>query len=306
MIEIENLTKIYKKKVEKNKIKIKALDNINFNIEKGDIFGIIGPNGAGKTTLLKIISTLIIPDDGRVTIDGYDVTKDADIVKEQVGLLAGEFVRSLYWRLSGENNLKFFAKLRGIKDPDKRIRALLIKFGLEDVKDELVMKYSTGMKHKLTMAVGLLNDPKIVLLDEPLTGIDPITAFELKKLIKNEFKEKTVIWTTHNLNEIEEMCNRLVLINKGKIILEGKPDKIKAEHWGYSKILLVVKNKIDAFSLIKDVEINQNTVLIKTNDVGKTFIEIMKIVEKENIFVEEIKTLKPTLEEIFIKGIENV
>lgn len=306
MIEIENLTKIYKKKVEKKKIEVKALDNINFKIEKGDIFGIIGPNGAGKTTLLKIISTLIIPDEGRITVDGYDVIKDEDIVKEKVGLLAGEFVRSLYWRLSGENNLKFFAKLRGLKNPDERVKELIMKFGLEDSKDELVMKYSTGMKHKLTMAVGLLNDPPIILLDEPLTGIDPITAFEIKKLIKNEFKEKTIIWTTHNLNEIEEMCNRLSIINKGKVVLEGEPEKIKAEHWGYSKILLVVKNRVDAFSLIKDAEIKQNTVLIKTNDVGKTLFEIMKIAEKENVVIEEIETLKPKLEEIFIKGIENV
>ena len=183
MIEIKGLTKVFKIHSQKDGHRFEyfnALDGIDLSIKKGEIFGLIGPNGAGKTTTLKILSTLIIPDGGTAAIDGYDVVNDGDVVKTKIGLLVGEFTRSLYWRLSGIQNIKFFAKLRGMHKPNKRIDELIELFSLQDCKDEPVMKYSTGMKHKLALAVGLLNDPPVLFLDEPLTGIDPITTYEIK------------------------------------------------------------------------------------------------------------------------------
>lgn len=309
MIAINNLTKIYKKQGLKGKIKkekIIAVDHINLRINKGEKIGIIGPNGAGKTTLLKILSTLILPDEGIATIDGYDVVREPDIVKTKIGLLAGEFVRSLYWRLSGKNNLKFFANLQNIWNAEERIDHLLELFDLKKMENELVMKYSTGMKHKLALAVGLLNDPPILFLDEPLTGMDPVTAYDIKHLVRNEFKDKTIIWTSHNLYEIEEMCDRIALINNGKIVLEGSPEKLKSDYWEYNKILVVTSNNTNAFLSIENVEIKDNNVIIKTNNTKRTFLEIMEIVRREDIEIKEIKTLKPTLEEIFMKVVENV
>jgi len=308
MIITENLTKRFKKsnpqKNDKSK-DITAVDHLNLEIKKGEIFGLIGPNGAGKTTLLKILSTLIIPDEGIATIDGYDIVKDVDVVKSKVSLLAGEFVRSLYWRLTGRQNLIFFANLRNIWNPDNRVNELINLFHLEEQQNEFVMKYSTGMKHKLALAAGLLHDPPVIFLDEPLTGIDPVTAYEIKNLIKNEFKDKTIIWTTHNLYEIEEMCDRIALINNGKIRLEGSPDKLKREHWGYDKIMVAVENDAEAFGHIEKVKIKGNIVEIETNDTHETFLEILELVKNKNIKIKEIKTLKPTIEEIFIKGIQN-
>jgi len=234
MISISNLTKIYRKSLRIGKSKhyseTVALDNINIKIDKGEIFGLIGPNGAGKTTLLKILSTLIIPDSGTVTIDGYDILKDEKVVKTKVGLLSGEFTRSLYWRLTGRENLSFFAKLKGMWDVDDRIDYLIDIFGLAGYENEMVMKYSTGMKHKLALAVALVNDPPVILLDEPLTGIDPMTSFEIKKIVKEELRGKTIIWTSHNLFEIEEMCDRIALINNGKIIMVGSPHELMKNH----------------------------------------------------------------------------
>ena len=307
MIVTSSLTKKYKKRKteeDEEKKEIIALNNIDLDIKKGEIYGIIGPNGAGKTTLLKILSTLIIPDGGTATIDGYDVVKDAKIIKNKVSLLAGEFVRSLYWRLDGKSNMMFFANLRNMWDPEDRIDELIDLFGLRGFENELVMKYSTGMKHKLALAIGLLSDPPVIFLDEPLTGIDPGTAYDIKNLIRNEFKEKTIIWTSHNLFEMEEMCDRIALINKGNIDLEGTPGQLKKNHWDYEKIM-VISNNAKAFNSIKRVKIKDNIVEIETKDVNITFFEIMEIAKKNNIKIEEIKTLKPSLEDIFMKGVKN-
>jgi len=305
MIEIENLTKSFNRKKKKSKLgKITAVGHVNLTIKKGEIFGLIGPNGAGKTTMLKILSTLIIPDEGTATIDGFNVVKDVDAVKTRIGLLAGEFVRSFYWRLSGRQNLKFFANLRGMWHPDGRISELIELFNLKNHEDELVMKYSTGMKHKLALATGLLHDPPVLFLDEPLTGIDPVTTYEIKDLIKNEFKDKTIIWASHNLYEVEEMCDRIALFNHGKVVLKGTPDSLKKDCWDHIKVM-VTSDKPYAFSSLQNAEIKDNVVEIKAYDVKKTFLTIAEIVQEKNVEILNIQTLKPTLEEIFRKGIEN-
>lgn len=254
MIVLNNLTKTFtRKSFLGKKEKIVAVDHLNLNINKGEIFGLIGPNGAGKTTTIKILSTLILPDEGTVTVNGYNVKKDAEKVRENIGVLAGEFTRALYWRLSGRQNLEFFANLRNMRNIDKRIDELLEMFDLKDYENDLIMKYSTGMKHKLALAVALLNDPPILFLDEPLSGIDPVTTFQLKNMIKNKFRDKTVIWTSHNLYEIEEMCHRIALINKGKIVLEGQPEELKKKIWEYEKIA-VRSNNASAFSSLGEIE----------------------------------------------------
>ncbi|MBU2565282.1 MAG: ABC transporter ATP-binding protein [Candidatus Thermoplasmatota archaeon] len=305
MIVIDNLTKTFTKKVQKGKKKerIVAVDHINLKINKGEIFGLIGPNGAGKTTTIKMLSTLILPDEGSIDINGYDVVRDAEKIRSNIGVLAGEFTRALYWRLSGRENLKFFANLRNMWDASQRINELIELFGLKKQENELIMKYSTGMKHKLALAVALLNDPPILFLDEPLTGIDPITSFQLKNLIKNKFRDKTIIWASHNLYEIEEMCDRIALINNGKIVLEGSPEELKKKLWDYEKIVIVSDNP-NAFTNINDAKIKNNVAEIKTKDVTNTLLEVSDIVQKKNIKVGEIKTLRPTLEEIFMAGVK--
>ncbi len=307
VIVTKNLTKFYRKKDSQNdkkQDKIIAVDHLNLEIKKGEIFGLIGPNGAGKTTLLKMLSTLILPDEGTALIEGYDIVNDANEVKNKVSLLAGEFVRSLYWRLSGRQNLKFFANLRNMWNPDDRIDELIELFHLKNYENELVMKYSTGMKHKLAFAVGLLSDPPVIFLDEPLTGIDPVVTYEIKNIIKKDFRNKTIIWTTHNLYEVEEMCNRIAIINNGRIYKEGSPEKLMSEYWGYDKIMIVCDNA-KVFSSFSKVEIKGNVVEIETNDLNETLAKIMEIVKQNKVSITKISTMKPTLEEIFMKGIGN-
>ena len=311
MINVHNLTKIFKKKISKesaqnkfSKENIIAVDHLNFHVKKGEIFGLIGPNGAGKTTTIKMLSTLILPDEGTATINGYDITKDANVIKDIVGVLAGEFTRVLYWRLTGKQNLRFFAKLRNMWDANKRIDELIELFDLKKWENELVMRYSTGMKHKLALAIALLNDPLVLFLDEPLTGIDPVTAYDIKSMIRNEFKDKTIIWASHNLYEIEEMCDKIALINNGKIISEGSPDELKRNYWDYEKIV-INSNDAHLIANVKNAEVKGEIIEIRTKNVTEAYAKIMELVKEKNIKIREIKTLKPSLEEIFMASMKN-
>ncbi len=265
----------------------------------------IGPNGAGKTTLVKVLSTLILPNAGYATINGHDIVKDDSIVRSQIGVLPGEFSRSLYWRLTGKQNLRFFAELYHIRD-DSRINELIELFGLKPWEDELIMKYSTGMKHKLALARALLNDPPVLLLDEPTTGIDPQASYEIKKLVKHELSDRTILWTSHNLYEIDEICDRIAMINKGKIILEGKPSDIKREGLEQEKITLVVDSgESHWFSSMDDAEVvNEYMVEINSSNLKRTLREILQTTENHRITIRDLRTTPPTLEEVFMKRIE--
>ncbi len=284
---------------------VKAVDNVNLKIRKGEIFGLIGPNGAGKTTFVKVLSTLILPDGGTASINGHDITKEDSLVRSEIGVLPGEFSRSLYWRLTGKQNLRFFAELYNIRE-DSRIDYLIELFDLEEWQDELLMRYSTGMKHKLALARALLNDPPVLLLDEPTTGIDPQASYEIKKLVRTELHDKTILWTSHNLYEIDEICDRIAMINRGRIVLEGKPSDVKREGLEQERITLVVESgESHWFSSLENARIiNEYLVEIISTNLKKTLREILAITEDHKITIKDLRTTAPTLEEVFIKRIE--
>lgn len=284
---------------------VKAVDNVNLKIRKGEIFGLIGPNGAGKTTFVKVLSTLILPDGGTASINGHDITKEDSLVRSEIGVLPGEFSRSLYWRLTGKQNLRFFAELYNIRE-DSRIDYLIELFDLEEWQDELLMRYSTGMKHKLALARALLNDPPVLLLDEPTTGIDPQASYEIKKLVRTELHDKTILWTSHNLYEIDEICDRIAMINRGRIVLEGKPSDVKREGLEQERITLVVESgESHWFSSLENARIiNEYLVEVISTNLKKTLREILAITEDHKITIKDLRTTAPTLEEVFIKRIE--
>ncbi len=304
-IVMRNLVKKYRVKKRDNQSKkreITALDQLSLSIRRGEIYGLIGQNGAGKTTTLKILSGLILPDKGECTVLGHDVVKEVGTVRKEIGVSVGEFTRALYWRLSGLENLLFFAKLRGIKKPKRRAMELVRLMDLEKWKDEKVMRYSTGMKHKLSIAIALLHNPPVLFLDEPLTGIDPVSAHQIKKFIREELSDKTIIWTSHNLFEIEEMCNRIGLLKRGKLILEGKAEDLKKAYWNYEK--LIIKTSTPESFLELDGSSRTSTgVLIETNNLNKTMKHLGGILA-HGAEVEEISTIRPTLEDIFMHEIE--
>ncbi|NOZ69551.1 MAG: ABC transporter ATP-binding protein [Deferribacteres bacterium] len=206
-------------------VRTEALRGVTVSLEHGEIFGLLGPNGAGKTTLIKILATLILPDGGSGTVCGYDLRSQSSRVRHKIGLVNSS-ERSFYWRLTGRQNLKFFAMLYNLsgRRKNKRVDELLELTGLEEKADIPFMKYSDGQKQRLAIARALLPDPEILLMDEPTKSLDPIAAAGFINLTINELafkKGKTVLWCTHNLKEAEEVCTRLAVIHRGRIIASG-------------------------------------------------------------------------------------
>lgn len=232
IIEVKDLKRIYYAKVGVLRRKVKevlALDGINFGVSQGELFGLLGPNGAGKTTTVKILTTLLTPTAGQAYVLGYDVVREAEQIRPQIGFIFGG-ERGLYWRLSGYDNLVYFANLYHIP-PDvqkKRIPELMELVGLKGRGNEKVQGYSRGMKQRLHIARTLLHDPEVLFLDEPTMGLDPVGARELRQAIKNlQVEKKTILLTTHYMFEADAMCQRIAVINHGKIVALDTPTGLK-------------------------------------------------------------------------------
>jgi len=231
-VETFDLTKIFKTKEKGKKRIVKAVDHVNIKVKKGEFFGLLGPNGAGKTTLIKILCTIILPNGGTARVNGYDILKEPYKVRSSFGWFHGETGgRSLYWRLSAEDNLRFYAYLQNIpKDvAERRINALLEFFGLTEDRKKLVKEYSTGMKVRVMLARALLHNPPILFMDEPTIGLDTISAVETRKLLKalNMELGKTVIFTSHNMFEVEQLCERVAIMRNGRIVADSTPSKLR-------------------------------------------------------------------------------
>lgn len=207
------------------KAPIIAVEGVSLQIKQGELFGMIGPNGAGKTTFTKMLCTLLSPTSGTASINGYDVVRSESEVKASIGFVSSE-ERSFYWRLTARQNLRFFASLGNLQAPeaDKRIDEVLELLSLKDAADNLVYSFSSGMKQKLAIARGLLADPQVLFMDEPTRSIDPLSAREIKRFVKNDLvgaQGKTVFLTSHRLEEIEELCNRFAILRQGKVTFCG-------------------------------------------------------------------------------------
>ncbi|MEA2032809.1 MAG: ABC transporter ATP-binding protein [Euryarchaeota archaeon] len=214
------------------KDEITAVENVDIKIGKGELFGILGPNGAGKTTLIKLLCTLILPMEGTAYVNGYNIAEESGKVRESIGFITAD-ERSFYWRLTGQQNLKFFASLHNFysRDAQKRVDELLDIVGLQHRADDRFLSYSAGMKQRMAIARGLLNDPEVVFMDEPTKGLDPGAAQNLRGFIKKRIvKEqgKAVFLSTHHLGEAEQLCDRIAIIDEGEIRVIGSPEELKS------------------------------------------------------------------------------
>ena len=208
---------------------IVALDGVSLSVQPGELFGLLGPNGAGKTTITKILATILLPTSGGATVLGHDVVKDTAKLRPRIGIVFGG-ERGLYWRLSGRDNIQYFSDLYRIPPEisNKRIPELMELVGLRDRGDERVEGYSRGMKQRLHIARGLVNDPEVVFLDEPTIGLDPVAARELRQVIKGlKDSGKTVFLTSHYMFEIDALCDRVAVLSKGKILTVDTPSALK-------------------------------------------------------------------------------
>jgi ABC-2 type transport system ATP-binding protein len=217
-VEVKALTKIFGN--------IQALNDITFNIKKGEVYGLIGPNGAGKTTTLRIISTLILPSSGNVTVFGTDVVKSPEQIRKMLSYLPEE--AGAYRNLSGMEYLQFMAKFSAADTKEVINQAIEIS-GLGDRLKDKAKTYSKGMKRRLLVARALMTKPKLAILDEPASGLDVLHAYHIRQVIKTYVKQNgvTVLLSSHNMLEVEYLCDRVALVNKGKIVLEGAPQELK-------------------------------------------------------------------------------
>lgn len=293
-----------------------AVRGISFDVERGELFGLLGPNGAGKTTTVKMLSTLLIPTSGSISILGQDIMQHTNEIRKRIGFTFGG-ARGLYGRLTGVENLRYFAELYAIP-PDvtkKRITRLLEIVGLEDRGDDKVETYSSGMQQRLHMARALLHNPQIIYLDEPTVGIDPVGARELRATIeKLKSHGKTILLTTHYMAEADELCDRIAIINNGRIIALDTPSALKSRMTAETVIELkisldnlpAVKTLLDRLDPQNRITYTQNsveeTINIRTMQPGSVIELISPWLNTDLIHNMEMRS--QTLEDVYINLIQ--
>lgn len=310
-----------KKEATRGKKNMKTVvDHINIEVPNGQFLGLLGPNGAGKTTLTKMLVTLLLPDEGTALVNGYDILKEPAKVRGNIGHLHGETGgRSLYWRLSGRDNLKLFATLQEVPKEiaKKRIEAMISYFELEKIIDREVRKYSTGEKVRTMLARTLIHNPPILILDEPTIGLDAATAVETRKFftILNRELGKTIVFTSHVMSEVEELCERIAIMDKGIILADTDPHSLSALVKEQQKILIHILNMVDKKALIKYLEDIEGVKEVVLAVERSPITEVSVVVEDElkalpilasklgeaGYKVTSIEVEEPTLEEAFIK-----
>lgn len=224
LVEILNLGKSFKN--------IKAVDSISFKVNKGEIVGLLGENGAGKTTTLRMLATMLKPTNGTADINGYDIIKDHEKVRGEVGILFGGEV-GLYDRLTARENIRYFAQLNGMSldQTNKSIDFLVKMLNMEEYIDRRVGKFSRGMKQKVAIARSIVHEPSVMLFDEPTIGLDVTAAKIVQDFILNcKSQNKAIIFSSHTMQEVEKLCDRIVIINKGKVIEEGTVEHLKDKY----------------------------------------------------------------------------
>jgi ABC-type multidrug transport system ATPase subunit/ABC-type multidrug transport system permease subunit len=240
---------------------ITALQDVSIQVHKGEIFGLLGPNGAGKTTLIKVLNTLVLPTYGTALVNGYNILEAEEQVKASIGLVSSE-ERSFYWRLTGRQNLEFFATLQNLSSGQarKKIAEVSHLLSLENVLDQRFDSYSAGMKQRLALARGLLNDPEILFLDEPTKSLDPTAAQSFREFIKDKLRKesgKTIVLATHQLAEAEQLCDRIAILNQGRIkacgTLEELGGIVQKQHQYILKVRNLSQEALDKISGLKDV-----------------------------------------------------
>jgi ABC-2 type transport system ATP-binding protein len=311
----EHLRKVFsvtKGTLRRTKSQVVAVKDVSFEVGYGELFGLVGPNGAGKTTTIKMLTTMLIPTSGKATVLGYDVQKNVTKVREKIGIvLGGE--RGLYTRVNAIDNLRYFADLYGVptRIRDKRIKELLEFMGLWDRARDRVETFSKGMKQRLHLARGLINDPELIFMDEPTIGLDPEIARDTRNMIRQLVeKGKTVLLTTHYMFEADELCKRVAIIRKGEIAALDTPSGLKkyvrdasvveVEGFGITdKEVARFKETRDVLSVSADLGESKQVLRIQTPKGSEIISAVQEILKNSRIY--DIKIKEPTLEDAYLR-----
>ena len=309
MIEVKNVTKKYGKAV--------AVDNISFTINEGEMIGLLGPNGAGKSTTMNMITGFIEPTEGEIIVDGYDMSRKPRKAKKEIGYMP-EGV-PLYTDLTVKEFVTYMAEIKQVnkKERKEKVEKILEKTGLKDVENKLTKNLSRGYKQRVSMAGALVGEPKILILDEPTVGLDPKQITEIRTLIKELGKTHTVILSSHILSEVSQICNKVIIINKGKIVAVDTPENLENKVTNNNSLYVTVEDTDNKIETMKE-KINdiKKLELVQENEDGtKQYViepngevDLRKVIfsefAKENITIFEMKKADATLEDAFMKLIE--
>ncbi len=290
-----------------------AVDHLSFEVKEGEVFGLLGPNGAGKTTTVRMLACLISPSEGSASVGGYDIGRDSLKVRQIVGILTEN--PSLYERLTAYENMDFFAEAYGLSDVQEkrnRIRELLEFFELYERRNNKVATFSKGMKQKLAIARAIVHQPPILFLDEPTAGLDPESSKVIRDLIErlSQREKHTILLCTHHLEDAEKLCNRVMIINRGKSVIVGSPDELRDKIAGQPVLQVILKNLnqkiIEAIKDVKqvkevDVDNSASRLIITLDDVKSVTPEVVRSIVYAGGMVLSVNTLRPSLEEAYLK-----
>jgi ABC-2 type transport system ATP-binding protein len=306
----------------RHKFFVEALRGVNLQIKEGEVFGLLGPNGAGKTTLIKILCTLVIHDEGQACVHGFDVKKQPSEVLKNLQAILPES-RGFDWRLTGRQNLAFYALLYSVPDKEakERIDYLLDFTGLKERADDGYQRYSTGMQRRLLLCRALLRNTPTLLFDEPTAGLDPVSALEFRNLLRERLARgegKTILLSTHNLNEAQDICDRVAILNRGRILACDAPGNIKRLVFnrktlrltfagalsGQSpeKMLEELRGMVGVDEVVFDIGRDNNLRGISIQGGGDINISaILAVIADSGLKIAEINTGEPTLEDVFMQ-----
>ena len=306
MIEVKNLTKQYGK--------IKAVDNISFSIKPGEVVGFLGPNGAGKTTTMSMMTGFISATKGEITIDGIDVTAEPERAKKQIGYLPD--TPPVYLDLKVKEYLNFAAEIKGVKGKERNlaVQYVMEQTSIADIPGRLIKNLSRGYKQRVGLAQAMLGNPKVIIMDEPTIGLDPKQILEMRDVIKNLGTKHTVILSSHIMQEVSAVCDRVMIINKGKIVAEGTPESLSGEiNKGANNIHLKIKGTkaaiMQAIAPFEEIEAEEETITAHDNIVNITLFNNDGIDIRETIFncmakndlpILLMKPAEMSLEDIFL------
>ena len=309
MIEVKNVTKKYGSFV--------AVDNISFTVKDGEIVGFLGPNGAGKSTTMNMITGYIEPTDGSITVNGFDISKKSKNAKKQIGYMPENV--PLYLDLTVKEFVRYMAELKlvGRKEREEQVKTVLKETGLEEVENKLIKNLSRGYKQRVSMAGALIGNPDVLILDEPTVGLDPKQIIEIRNLIKKLGKNHTVILSSHILSEISQICEKVVIINKGEIIAIDTPSNLEEKTKEQNIIYITVEDNNENMNNIRSkIKEIKDMEMIKDNEDGTKQYKIVSdakddlrkrlfdLLPKQDITIFELKKADVTLEDAFMKLVD--
>lgn len=306
MIEVKNVTKKYGSTI--------AVNNISFDVKDGEVVGFLGPNGAGKSTTMNMITGFIEPTKGQIIVNGNDISKKPRKAKMQIGYMPESV--PLYYELTAKEFISYMAELRMVKRNERKqeVEKVLKETGLEDVQNKLIRNLSRGYKQRVSMAGALVGNPDVIILDEPTVGLDPKQITEIRNLIKELGKKHTVILSSHILSEVSQICERVIIINKGKIVAIDTPENLEKATKEKNGISLIVEDpkgnmnkinektkEIDSVEFIKDNEDGTKQYIVTSSSDIDLRKKLFDALPKEDIVIFELKKTETTLEDAFIK-----